>query len=291
MKAKLTNLNKIYWTQDKITKGEMLHYYETIAPYILPYLKNRPLVLNRFPDGIKGLHFYQKEAGPNLPSFVKTVSIQHEERKISYIVVQNIQTLLYVANLGSIELHPFNAVRSHLEKPDYMVFDLDPEGISFDAVVDTARVLHEILEEIDVPSFCKTTGATGLHIYVPLHGKYDYEQVRQFGHLVATAAHRKLPGTTSLERSPAKRKRKVYIDILQNHKMQTLVCAYSVRGKPHATVSTPLLWKEVKHGLDPTAFTIKTVPQRLSQKGDVFKKILGKGVNLRAALHRLEKHI
>lgn len=291
MKAKLTNLNKIYWSQGKITKGEMLRYYEAIAPHILPYLKNRPLVLHRFPDGIKGQNFYQKEAGPNLPSFVKTFSVQHEERKISYLVVQNVQTLLYVANLGSIELHPFNAVCSHLEKPDYMVFDLDPEGIFFNAVVDTALVLREILEEVHVPSFCKTTGATGLHIYVPLHGKYSYDQVRQFGHLVATAVHRKLPGTTSLERSPAKRRRKVYIDILQNQKMQTLVCPYSVRGKPYATVSTPLLWKEVKHGLDPTAFTIKTVPQRLSKKGDVFKKILGKGINLRAALTHLEKHI
>jgi bifunctional non-homologous end joining protein LigD len=204
--------------------------------------------------------------------------------------VQNVQTLLYVANLGSIELHLFNAVLSHLEKPDYMVFDLDPEGISFDAVVDTARVLHEILEKIDVPSFCKTTGATGLHIYVPLHGKYTYEQVSQFSHRIAAAVHRKLPSITSLERSPAKRQKKVYIDILQNHPMQTLVCAYSVRGKPHATVSTPLLWKEVKHGLDPTAFTIKTVPHRLSQKGDLFKKILDKGIDLRTSLNRLEKH-
>jgi bifunctional non-homologous end joining protein LigD len=291
MKSLLTNLDKLYWPQDKITKGDLLRYYEKIAPTILPYLKNRPLVLHRFPDGYKGEHFYQKEAGSHLPSFVKTTTLQHEERKISYIVVQNVPTLLYTVNLGSIELHPFNAILSHLAKPDYMVFDLDPEGISFDAVVDTAQAIHEILEEIGIASFCKTTGATGLHIYVPLHGKYTYDQVLLFANMVATLTQRKLPRIATLERSPAKRQKKVYIDIFQNHRTKTLVSAYSVRGMPHATVSTPLQWKEVKHCLDPTDFTIKTVPGRLSKKGDLFKGILGKGINLRSSLKQLEKLI
>ncbi len=286
MTAKLSNLDKLYWP--KITKGELLHYYETVAPAILPYLKNRPLVMVRFPNGINGEHFYQKEAGANLPKFVKTTSIQHEERKISYILVQNLQTLLYVVNLGSIELHVFNAPISHLEKPDYMVFDLDPEAIPFKAVVETAQVVHEILEEIKVPSFCKTSGASGLHIYVPLQGKYTYEQEVQFAKLVAHKAQERLPGIVSLERRPVNRQKKVYIDVFQNNEMQTLASAYSVRAQPNATVSTPLSWKEVKSGLDPRDFTIKTVPNRL-KKGDPFKGVLGKGANLQAALKKLEK--
>jgi bifunctional non-homologous end joining protein LigD len=285
---KLSNLDKLYWQKEKITKGDLLRYYEAIAPKILPYLKNRPLVMNRFPDGIKGVHFYQKEAGPNLPKFVKTTPIQHEERKIDYLVAQNVQSLLYVVNLGSIELHMFNGTLPHLSKPDYMVFDLDPEAISYDAVVDTALVIHEILEEIDVTSFCKTSGASGMHIYVPMHGKYTYPQVMAFGKLVAHAAQQKLPRIISLERSPAKRQKKVYIDIMQNNPTKMVVCAYSVRARPYATVSTPLLWKEVKHGLDPRDFTIKTVPNRL-KKGDLFRGVLTKGTNLQAALKKLDK--
>jgi len=283
---KLTHLDKLYW--DKITKGDLLRYYESIASVILPYLKNRPLVMHRFPEGINGVHFYQKDAGSNVPKFVKTTKFKHENRTISYLIAQNKESLLYVANLGSIELHVFNGTLPHLDKPDYMVFDLDPEAISFDAVVDTAKVIHEILEELHVTSFCKTSGASGMHIYVPLKGKYTYSQVMGFAKLVAQLAQKKLPKVISLERNPAKRQKKVYIDVLQNNKTKMVACAYSVRAKPHATVSTPLLWKEVRHGLDPRDFTIKTVLKRLN-KGDPFKGILTKGTNLKAALKKLER--
>ena len=288
MTLKLSHLDKFYW--DKITKGDLLKYYESISSVILPYLKNRPLVMHRFPEGIKGVHFYQKEGGENLPYFVKTTKFQHEERKIGYIVAQNKETLLYVANLGSIELHVFNGSLPHLDKPDYMVFDLDPEAISFDAVVDTALVIHEILEELNLTSFCKTSGASGLHIYVPLKGKYRYPQVVSFAKLIAQAALQKLPKIISLERNPAKRQKKVYIDVLQNNQTKMMVAAYSVRAKPGATVSTPLLWKEVKHGLDLRDFTIKTVPKRL-KKGDLFKGVLGKGNDLKAALKKLDRMV
>lgn len=284
MTVKLSHLDKLYW--DKITKGDMLEYYEAVAPVILPYLKDRPLVMHRFPEGIKGIHFYQKEAGEHLPNFVKTTKFQHEERKISYLIAQNKQTLLYVANLGSIELHMFNGSLPHLDKPDYMVFDLDPEAISFDAVVDTARVIYEILEEVGVTSFCKTSGASGMHIYVPLNAKYRYPEVLGFAKLIAQEALKRLPKIVSLERNPAKRQKKVYVDVLQNNETKMMVAAYSVRAKPGATVSTPLKWQEVKRGLDPRDFTIKTVLKRL-KKGDPFRGVLGKGINLPAALKKV----
>lgn len=285
---KLSNLDKIYWKKEKISKGDLLAYYATVAPIILPYLKNRPVVLHRFPDGIGGEHFYQKESGPKLPSFIQTVPIQHEEKKVNYFVIQNSNTLLYIANLGSIELHPFHARLKNLDNPDYFVFDLDPLGISFKAVIDTALVFHDLLEEKSIPNFCKTSGGTGLHIYVPLHGKYNYEIVIKFAALIARMVHEKLPKITSLERNPAKREKKIYLDIHQNQKMQTIVCPYSVRGFPGAPVSTPLSWNEVKQGLDPLDFNLRTVPKRLKQKGDLFKSILKKGINLEKILKNLE---
>lgn len=271
MTLKLSHLDKLYW--DKITKGEMLKYYESVAPVMLPYLKNRPLVMNRFPDGIKGVHFYQKDAGKNLPKFVKTTKFKHTNRTISYLIAQNKESLLYAANLGSIEMHVFNGSLPHLSKPDYMVFDLDPEKSSYDAVVDTALVLHEILEEQGMKSFCKTSGASGMHIFVPMRARYTYPQVVSLAKTIAQKAQEKLPKVVSLERNPAKRQKKVYIDVLQNNETKMIVAAYSVRARPHATVSTPLLWKEVKHGLDPRDFTIETVPKRL-KNGDPFRGVI-----------------
>lgn len=282
---KLSNLDKIFWKKEKISKGDLLSYYATIAPFILPYLKNRPVVLHRFPDGIDGEHFYQKESGPNLPSFIKTIPIQHETKKIFYFVIQNAKTLLYIANLGSIELHPFHARLKNLEKPDYLIFDLDPQDISFSSVIDTALSFHELLEEHAIPSYCKTSGGSGLHIYIPLNGKYEYAIVRKFAGLLARMIHEKLPRITSLERSPQKRKKKVYIDIFQNQKTQTIVSAYSVRGFPHAPVSTPLNWSEVNYKLKIADFNLLTIPKRLRQKGDLFTPILKRGINLEKTLH------
>jgi len=273
-----SNLDKLFWKKEKITKGDLIAYYAHMAPILLPYLKNRPLVMRRYPNGIHGEAFLQKNVGPSVPSWVKTFTFAHRERKISYILVQNVETLLYVANLAAIELHTFNACVSHIHRPDYLVFDLDPLGVSFDAVVDTALVLHEILEEMKAPHFCKTSGATGLHVYVPLQGKYAIEQVKQIAYELARLAQERAPMLISLERMPEKRRKKVYVDYLQNQTSATMICAYSIRGLPGAPVSTPLLWKEVKHGLDPRAFTLKTVPQRVAKLGDPFHKVLSEKV-------------
>lgn len=279
MTVPISHPDKIYWPKEKITKGELLKYYAAVAPYILPYLKDRPLAMHRFPNGIQGESFFQKDA-KEVPSFVKTVSVAHKERKVNYIVVQNVKSLLYVANLGSIELHLFNSTIKHLENPDYLVLDLDPEAISFDAVVDTALVIHALLEEKGIPNFCKTSGGTGLHVYVPLARKYDYSEARRFAMLIARLTHEQLPKITSLERNPSQRQKKVYLDTLQNTKGQLLVSPYSARGFPRAPVSTPLAWNEVKHGLDPKKFTIQNTLSRLEKKGDLFKGVLGRGKSL-----------
>jgi bifunctional non-homologous end joining protein LigD len=285
----LTNLDKIYWEKEEITKGELLEYYRSMAPTLLPYLKNRPLVLHRFPEGIKGESFYQKDLKKPYPSFIKTFPIKHENKIVSYALIQNLQSLLYVVNLGSIELHIFNASVKHLLEPDYLVFDLDPEGVSFHAVIDVAQLIHELLEGMKVAHFCKTSGVRGLHVYVPLHAQYDYHLVKQFAYLFALVAAQRLPHTISLERRPQKRQKKVYIDYLQNQKMLTMICPYSVRATVQATVSMPLLWKEVKYGLDPREFTLRTALKRVKQTGDPFKGVLGRGIPMQKCLSQIKR--
>ncbi len=276
---KFTHPDKIYWPKEKIKKGEMLQYYEAVAKTLLRYTKDRPLVMHRFPNGIGAEGFYQKDVR-EVPEFVKTVSITHANRKVHYILAQNVNTLLYIANLGSIEMHLFNSTIKHLDKPDYLVLDLDPESISFEAVIDTALVIHDLLEKLKFPNFCKTSGGTGLHIFIPLKAKYSYEETRFYAMEIAKLTSKTLPKIISLERNPAKRKRKVYIDTLQNSKGQLVAAPYSVRAFPGAPVSTPLDWSEVKPGLNPKEFTICTVPDRLAKKGDLFKGVLGRGANL-----------
>lgn len=283
----LTNLSKVYWPAQKYTKADMIEYYISVAKVMLPYLKNRPLMLRRFPNGIDGEGFYQKNVD-NFPSWIKTKTIVQEKREIHYVLVQNEETLIYVANLGCIEFHPFSAHANDINYPDYIVIDLDPVEIDFKYVVETAQVLHETLDELGVKSLCKTSGKRGLHIYIPLAAKYDYQQAKQFGELIAVLVNRKIPKITSLERSPSKRRNRVYLDYLQNNKGQTVICPYSLRATSDATVATPLDWSEVKKGLDPTEFTIETVPDRIQEMGDLFKPILGRGVNINSVLKKIE---
>jgi bifunctional non-homologous end joining protein LigD len=288
---KLTNLDKVYWPKEKYTKGDLIEYYRKIAPYILPYLKDRPESLNRHPSGITGKNFFQKDVKDMPPVWVRTKKIFSESNNanINYMVCQDEATLVYMANLGCIEINPWNSRLTSLEKPDYLVIDLDPEKISFEKVVIVAQYVHKLLDKIGIPNYCKTSGATGLHIYVPLAAKYSYDHAKEFAQLIAMIINRQLPDITSIERMPAKRQRRVYLDFLQNRKGQTLAAAYSVRPKSGATVSTPLEWSEVRPGLDPAKFTIKTIFSRLSKKRDLFKPVLGKGANLALALKKIEQ--
>jgi bifunctional non-homologous end joining protein LigD len=292
-KSAFTNLDKLYWPDEKITKGDLISYYESIAPYILPYLKNRPLSLKRNPNGIKDDGFYHKDAGDIAPAWIKTADIHSESSNkiIHYLVCNNVKSLLFIANLGCIEMNPWSSITGHLDNPDYLVLDIDPsEKNKFDQVIDVALVIKEILDKIKVTGYCKTSGASGMHVYIPCGRKYAYGTVREFAKILATMVQEQLPSFTTLERSLAKRKKNhIYIDYLQNSRGQTLASVYSVRPKPGATVSTPLEWKEVKHGLHPSQFTIKNIKKRMEKKGDLFKGVLGNGINIPAVLKLLQK--
>lgn len=286
----LTNQNKIYWPDEEITKGDVINYYNTISKYILPYLKGRPQSLRRNPNGITDKGFFHKDAGHAAPEWMQTISLYSESAKkdIEYIVCNDKASLLYLNNLGCIELNPWNSRIFKLDNPDYMVIDLDPsEKNSFEQIIDAALVVKEILDKAGAKAYCKTSGSRGLHIYVPLKAQYDYDEVRAFAEVVATRVQEQLPDTTTMERSLNKRRGRIYLDYLQNKKGQTLASVYSARPKPGATVSTPLLWKEVKHGLHPSKFNIFNIEKRLDKQGDLFAGVLTEKTNLRKCMKAL----
>ena len=291
--AFLTSLDKLYWPDEGITKGDLINYYETMATYVIPYLKNRPLSLKRNPNGIKDQGFFHKDAGDIAPDWIKTADIYAEssDKIIHYLVCNNLKSLLFIANLGCIEMNPWNSTVTHLEKPDYLILDIDPsDDNSYDDVIDVALATKEVLDRLKITGCCKTSGASGMHVYIPLHHKYDYDLVRDFAKMLATMVHDIIPAGTTLERSISKRKKnEVYIDYLQNSRGQTLASAYSVRPKPGATVSAPLEWQEVKRGLHPSKFTIKNMKKRVDKKGDLFQHALEKGIDVPATIKQIEK--
>ena len=290
--VKCTNLTKVYWPEEGIMKGQMIDYYQRISKWMLPYLQNRPQSLNRHPNGITGQSFYHKDMDINqVPSWLKTVKMHSKsnDADIDYLVCNDVSTLIYMANLGCIEINPWHSVYTKPDNPDYMILDLDPGEIDFTSVVDTALVIKELCDELSISSFCKTSGATGLHIYIPMGAQYSYDQVKIFAELMANITHQRIPKVTSVERSISKRKDKIYVDFLQNRKGQTIAAPYSIRPKPHATVSTPLEWKEVNHNLSPQQFHIGNTEQRLEKTGDLWKGVLGKGIALTTVLAKIEK--
>lgn len=290
--VKLTNQDKIYFPKDGITKGDVIEYYQSVAEYILPYLKNRPLSLNRFPNGIEEQGFYQKDAGDNMPDWIKTTEVYSEsnDKYIDYVYCNDKATLAYLNNLGCIDLNPWNSALPDLEHPDYLVLDLDPsKKNTFDDVIETALQVNEVLNSIQIKGYCKTSGSTGIHVYIPMGGKYDFDQVKDFAHILMKQVHTQLPEITTLERSLQKRDdNKIYLDYLQNRTGQTLASAYSLRPKEGASVSMPLEWDEVKPGMKPTDFTIHNALDRIKEKGDLFKPVLGKGIDMMKALELLE---
>jgi bifunctional non-homologous end joining protein LigD len=289
MKFNLTNLDKIFWPKDNYTKGDLIYYYEAIAPTILPYLKNRPMVLNRHPNGIDQPNFFQKQVDlKHLPSWIETIRIKHKEKSIDYLIIQNLETLLYVANLGCIELNPFNSRISKLENPDYMILDLDPENVSINKITQVALVIHNLLDSINLKNYCKTSGKRGLHIFVPLGAQIDFPQSQELAKIIGLLTQTKLPNLVSLEHRPAHRQNRVYIDYLRNSRHQTTSSVYSVRPVLHACVSAPLEWEEVNADLNISNFNIETMPQRIQDKGDLFKHVLDE-VNLKHSLEALKE--
>lgn len=286
--VKFTNLDKIFWPKEKITKRDLINYYYQVAPFILPYLKGRPQSMNRYPDGIEGEGFYFKDVTGTAPSWVETFDYTSESdgRKRKYLVGKDEATLLYMANLGCIEMNPWNSTIKKPDHPTFCIIDLDPDKNTFDQVIETAQVTHQLLESMGVPSYCKTSGSTGLHIYIPLGNKYTYEQSKEFARALVKRVNEDLPDITSIERIIKNREGKMYLDFLQNRPHATVSCAYSVRPKPGATVSMPLHWDEVKKGLKISDFNIHNALERIQSEGDIFKPVLGKGIDLKKAVSK-----
>ena len=285
-----SNPKKIYWPEERYTKGDMIDYYRAVSPWMLPYLRDRPVVLTRFPDGIDGKSFYQKDAPEFAPTWIRTVPIWSEDtqRDIRYFVCDDVESLLYVANMGSIPIHMWASRVGSLEQPDWCVIDLDPKDAPFSDVIRTALVLHALCESIGLPHFVKTTGKTGLHIMVPLPAQCTYAQSRTLGELLARVVLRELDDIATITRHVTKRGAKVYLDYLQNRHGQTIVAPFSVRPLPGATVSMPLQWDEVNASLDPRTFTIRNAIERLERLGhDPVRGVLDVVPELQAVLQRL----
>lgn len=286
---KFTNLSKVYWPDDQVTKRDLFNYYYQVADYILPYLKDRPQSLNRFPGGINGKSFYQKDVKGKAPEWAKTFPYENGEgEKKEYLVGTDEASLLWMASLGCIEMNPWFSRIQKPDHPDYCVIDLDPDQHSFDQVVEAAQVTKKILDAIDVPSYCKTSGSTGIHIYIPLNAKYTYDQSQLFAKMVVSLVQKEIPDYTSLERIIPARKGKMYLDFLQNRPGATIAGPYSLRPKPGATVSMPLHWEEVKKGLKMKDFNIYNTIDRLKTEGDLFKGVLGKGIDLKKAVNKVK---
>ncbi len=279
---KFTNLGKIYWPAEKITKRDLLNYYHQVTPYILPYLVNRPQSMNRHPNGIDAPGFYFKDVTGKAPEWVETFLYHSESdgRDRKYLVAKNEASILYMASLGCIEMNPWHSRVGSEDYPDWCIIDLDPGKNSFDEVIKAARATKQILDGLGVVSYPKTSGSTGIHIYIPLGASYTYDQSKEFARVIARLVYEEIPEFTTIERVVKNRKGKMYLDFLQNRPQATVCAPYSVRPKPGATVSMPLHWEEVKKGLKMLDFTIKNSLERIKSEGDIFKPVIGPGVDL-----------
>lgn len=271
----LTNLDKVLWPEDNFTKGDLIDYYARVSQYVLPHLRDRPLSLVRYPDGISAPGFYQKDAPPGTPGWVKTVSVvSRRSQIIRYILCNDMATLVWMANQAVVEVNPWPARRGHLSTPDYAVFDLDPaEGAAWEDVKAVARAVKAFLDELGLLSFPKVSGATGLHVYVPVKNEYTHRQIVLFVQRAAQIIESAMPEKVTLKRPVKERYGKVYIDYLQNSPGQTIVAVYSVRARPRAPVSMPISWDELDF-VKPDGWNIKTALERLEKKGDLFEMCL-----------------
>ncbi|MCQ6958417.1 DNA ligase D [Mucilaginibacter aquariorum] len=283
------HLSKVYWPEDGITKRDMFNYYDQVAEYMVPYLKDRPMSLNRFPNGIHGPSFYQKNVKDKVPDCMATMPHTNDKgEEKEYLVATNKASLLWMVSLGCIEINPwFSRVQSP-GNPDFCVIDLDPDKQHFDQVISAAQEVKRVLDTIGVTAYPKTSGSTGMHIYIPLGAKYTYDQSQLFAKIIVSLVHKQIPEYTSLERMVKNRGGKMYLDFLQNRPDATIAGVYSLRPKPGATVSMPLTWDEVKPGLTMKDFTIHNAIQRLKETGDLFKGVLGEGIDLMAVIQKAQ---
>ncbi|HEV8239493.1 MAG TPA: DNA ligase D [Thermoanaerobaculia bacterium] len=292
LELRLSNLDKLYWPEDGYTKGDLVEYYRKVSSWMLPYLRDRPVVLTRYPDGIAGKSFYQKNSPEFLPSWIPTVGVWSEEvgKEIRYAQIQDEEALLFLVNLGTIPFHLWASRAPDLECPDWCILDLDPKGAPFAHVVELARGLRGLCEELGLPAYVKTSGSSGLHVLVPLGAALDYEQSRMLANLLGQLVVDRHPKIATLTRQISARGGKVYVDWLQNRRGQLLVSPWCVRPLPGAPVSTPLQWKEVVPTLDIRRFTLATVPPRLRRNAaDPLLPVLTERADVAGALERLAR--
>ena len=291
--VRLSNLRKVFWPGDGYTKGDLIGFYDAVAPLMLRYLRDRPAVLTRYPDGIEGKSFFQKDAPVYVPDWmrIETVYSRDSDRDIKFFVIDDAESLRYVANLGTIPIHMWSARSGALERPDWLVLDLDPKGAPFSDVVEVARALHRILDELGLPSYPKTSGASGLHILIPLGGHYTHEECKNFARLLATLGLAAKPEISTLARPIHARGGKVYIDWGQNGHGITIVAPYSLRPLPGAPASCPLRWSEVNARLDPRQFNLRTIPRRFEKMEDPLAPVLGEGIDMGAAVVAIEERM
>ncbi|HYK82617.1 MAG TPA: DNA ligase D [Gemmatimonadales bacterium] len=292
--VKFSNLDKVFWPEEGYTKGDLIEYYRAISPWLLPYLKDRPLVMTRFPDGISGKSFFQKDAPGFIPDWLRTERIWSEDtqREIAYFVCDDVESLLYVINMGTIPLHVWGSRVTTLEQPDWCILDLDPKEAPFEHVVKIARATKRLCDDIDLPCFVKTSGSTGLHILVPVGRQCTYEQARTLGGLLARVIAAELPELATVTRQVGKRGARVYLDYVQNGHGRLLVAPFSARPLAGAPVSMPLAWSEVTPKLDNRRFTIKNAPVRMRKLGeDPLRPVLDLAPDLVHALEQLHARV
>ncbi|MBA3648502.1 MAG: DNA ligase D [Chitinophagales bacterium] len=291
---KFNNLSKIYYPEVKgskaVTKRDVINYYYQVAPYMLPYMKDRPQTLIRYPNGIEGESFYQKDVTGKVPEWIQQFPYSSEAGgNRNFLVCTDEASLLLIASIGGLEMHPWSSRVQKPNNPDWCIIDLDPsDTTTFEQVIKAAQTTKEVLDAIEVPAYCKTSGATGIHIYIPLGAKYTYEQSKEFGRVLVKIVHGQIPKFTTIERIIENRKGNMYLDFLQNRPQATLAAPYSLRPKPGATVSMPLHWDEVKKGLKMKHFTIFNAVERVKEQGDIFSGVLAKGINLKQVLKKME---
>ena len=292
--VKFSNLDKVFWPDEAYTKGDLIEYYRAISPWLLPYLKDRPVVLTRYPDGITGKSFFQKDAPGFVPDWIRTERIWSEDtqREIAYFLCDNVESLLYIINMGTIPLHVWGSRIGTLEQPDWCILDLDPKEAPFVHVVKIARATRALCDDLELPCFIKTSGSTGLHVLLPLGRQCTYEQARTLGGLLARVIAAELPDIATITRQVEKRGAKVYLDYVQNGHGRLLVAPFSARPLPGAPVSMPLQWSEVTPKLDIKKFTIKTAPARMKRlEEDPLRPVLELKPDLVATLERLNARL
>jgi len=289
---KFGNLKKVFYPDEGYTKGDVLNYYAAVADLILPHLEDRPLSLKRYPDGIKKDYFFQKNTPETFPPWLRTALIdsEHNQKPIRYVFAEDHASLLYLVNLGCIDHNPWMSRTPHLDNPDFILIDLDPQECPFDLIVDAALIVKRTLDRIGLAGYPKTTGGDGMHVYIPVEPIYSYEETRTFAELLARIAISEKPEMFTTPRSVSKRQRnRVYFDYLQNGKSKTIAAPYVLRAYGGAPVATPLDWSEVRHGLHPSQFTIANARERFAEKGDLFAGVLEQPQTLDEALEKVSK--